>query len=356
MMTSSSPRQHSPTPLRIGIIGAGYAGRTVHIPAWAGVPESAVVALCDPDPAALAAASALAPGAALCADYRALLQRAPHDLDAVSICTPNVSHFPVALAALHAGVHVYCEKPLCTSPADLRALGAAADERGLVLAVRHQLRFESGIEAARARVAMLGPLHTIRVCARRRDRIPTTPGLTDAALSGGGAALDLGVHVLDLALWMSGLTGPAAVAGARVMGRARDDYGRGRVPGYRNAWGAWDATRFSVEDTASARITLVGGLTIALECAWACEAEVDSDEVGTWCEFTGPAGTYRWTASTSSTRETANPNPDFTAFVGACRSETPFPLAWREALASIELLDAFYRSVREGREVEVVSK
>jgi len=339
-------------PLRVGVIGAGYAGRMAHLPAWARVPGAAVVAVCDPDPAARAAAAPLAPGAASFTDHRALL-RGAHGLDAVSVCTPNASHHEVALAALRAGAHVLCEKPLCANPADLRALGAEAEARGLVLAVRHQLRFAPGLAASRARLASLGPLHTIRACARRRDRIPTTPGLTDAALSGGGAALDLGVHVLDLALWLAGLADSAAVAGARVTGRARDDYGRGRVPGYRNAWGPWDLSRFSVEDTASARFTLAGGVTIALECAWACEAAVDADEVGTWCEFTGSHGTWRWNALSSPTREAANPDPDFNAFAESCRSGIPFPVSWREALASLELLDAFYRSVREGREVEV---
>src|SRR5690606_796721 len=214
--------------LRIGIVGTGFVGRAVHLPAWASVPGAHVVAVCDADPVARdLVASRLAPGVRLVADYRDLLASG---VDAVSICTPNLLHAPIALEALRAGAHVFVEKPLAVAPADIRALGAEAEARGRVLAVRHQLRFTAGAEAARARARELGPIRRIRARALRRDRIPTTPGLTDAAQAGGGAALDLGVHVLDMALWLADRLSGAAVAGARVTGMVNAAYGRGETP------------------------------------------------------------------------------------------------------------------------------
>src|SRR5690606_37900506 len=158
-------------------------------------------------------------------EHRALLDAG---VDAVSVCAPNLAHADIVRDALRAGAHVFVEKPLATTPATVRALGMEAEERGLVLAVRHQLRFGAAAASARERATRLGPVRAIRACALRRDRIPTTPGLTDAALAGGGAALDLGSHVLDMALWLAGI-GADAVESARVAGSAGDAYGRGEV-------------------------------------------------------------------------------------------------------------------------------
>ncbi len=332
-------------PLRIGVVGAGFAGRTAHLPAWARVPDATVVAVCDVDAAARARAASLVPGARLFEDHRDLLA---FGVDAVSVCTPNVSHFPIARAALEAGVHAFVEKPVCVTPAEVRALGEAADARGLVLMARHQLRFDPEAEAACARVASLGRILRVNARALRRDRIPTTCGLTDAALAGGGAALDLGVHALDMALWLLGF--PSAV-GARVSATTRNVYGRGEVAGYRNHWGDWDRAGFSVEDGASAVVTFTNGVTLSLECAWA--GEWSEAEEGTRCELVGEADTLSWSAAAPHSRRPSPSPPDFTAFVAACRSGAPSPIPWRETLASIEILEALYRSAQAGREVEI---
>jgi predicted dehydrogenase len=331
--------------MRIGIIGAGFVGRTVHFPAWGLVPGAAIVAVCDPDPAARADAARLVPGAEGFDDHRALLACG---VDAVSICTPNLSHGTIARDALRAGVHALVEKPVCVTPAEVRTLGAEADARGLVLMARHQLRFDNEAEALRARVADLGPIRQVRARALRRDRIPTTSGLTDAAQAGGGAALDLGVHVLDMALWLMGFP---AIQGATVSATMSGAYGRGEVADYRNHWGDWKCGLFNVEDSATALVTLPQGATISLECAWA--GDFSDAETGTSCELIGEAGTLRWTAPPQTTRRPEIPPPDFTAFAAACRGDLPSPVPWQEALASIEILDALYRSAREGREVVV---
>ena len=328
------------SPLRIGIIGAGFAGRDVHIPAWSRVPGATVVAVCDPDPEVRARVAALLPPSVpVFADHRALLA---HGADAVSVCAPNLAHADVTADALRAGAHAFVEKPLAVTAEDVRRLGAEADTRGRVLAVRHQLRFDPGAEAARARARTIGPVRAIRARALRRDRIPTTPGLTDAALAGGGAALDLGVHVLDMAFWLADI-GSAEVARARVTGSIRADYGRGLIPGYRNAWGDWDVTRFTVEDTASLRAEFPGGAVLSLESAWA--GDFPEDEAGTWVELEGADGTLRWNAPPPDAVRPAGAPPDFLAFAESCRSGAAFPVTWREALPSIELLERFYKSV-----------
>ena len=350
-------REVSAAPFRVGVLGAGFVARGAHLPGWALVPGARVVALCDPDPDALALAGPLAPDAKRHAAPRDLLAE---DLDAVSICAPGAAHFALARDALRAGRHVLCEKPLGVTPGEIRALGAEADARGLVLMVRHQLRFDFAARSARARVRAgdLGAVHHVRARALRRDRIPTTPGLTDAALAGGGAALDLGVHTLDMALWLMDFPRPA-----RVTGTARMVFGRSDIiPGH---WGDWDRGRFSVEDFAAGLVRFESGATLALECAWAGHYAAE----GLSCTLYGDRGSLHWPTGEFVAQGAMlhrempaapavgdAPPPDFAAFAEACRAGGPSPVPWREALASLEIIDALYRSAREGREVDVKSE
>jgi predicted dehydrogenase len=345
-------------PFRVGVIGAGYVARGAHLPGWAAVPGVEVAAVCDPDPAALALATPLVVNACILPDHRALLAE---DLDAVSICAPGAAHFGLARDALRAGLHVLCEKPLCVTAAEAEALGREANARGLVLMTRHQLRFDAPARLARGRVRAgdLGVVHHVRARALRRDRIPTTPGLTDAALAGGGAALDLGVHALDMALWLMDFP---SEAGARVTGAARTVFGRtGGIPGH---WGDWDRARFSVEDFAAGLVHFGNGVTLALECAWAGHY---ADE-GMECALFGDRGSLHWPTGEFVSqgpmlhRESPAipgtgiaPPPDFLAFHEACLSGGPSPVPWHEATASLRIIEALYRSARDGREVEVRS-
>lgn len=337
---SAAPPAARGRAFRVGVIGTGFAARNAHLPGWADVSGVELAALCDPDPAALAAASRLAPAARVFADHRDVLALG---LDAVSIAAHNAAHFPIARDALRAGIHVLCEKPLCVSPAEVRALGMEADARGLVLMARHQLRFGERARAVRAQVRAghLGALHHARVRAIRRDRIPTVPGLIDIALAGGGAAIDLGVHVLDMALWL--LDFPRAL---RVTGSVRTDFGHleDGKKGITGRWGAWDHARFSVEDSASGLIHLENGATLALECAWAGHHEREGLDVTLF----GDKASLYWSAE-----ERVPSHPDFAAFLEACRGGGASPVPWREALGSVEIIDALYRSAREGREAGI---
>jgi predicted dehydrogenase len=348
---ASSPPRPDPA-FRVGIVGTGFIARQAHIPAWNALPGARVTALCDIDPESLEAAGREAPGAARFADYRALLEA---DVDAVAICTSNAAHFPVALAALLAGKHVLCEKPLGISAAEAGSLGEVADARGLVLMAQHQLRFAGPALAARAcvRAGKVGTVHHARARALRRDRVPTSPGLIERDLAGGGAVLDLGVHALDLALWLMDF--PRAV---RVSGSVRTNFARGtRIAGH---WGEWDRSRFSVEDFGTGLVHFENGATLMLECAWVGHHGED----GLDCELFGEAGNLRWPSGelfsqgASFTREALAPpvaeEPHAAAIRAFHRAATEggeSPVPWREARASLAILEALYASARDGREV-----
>ncbi len=329
----------SSSSLRLGVIGTGHVARRAHLPAWTTLPDAELVALCDTDPEALDAAQRCIPQRSLPAfdNARDLLAA---DMDAVSVCTPNMAHFPIVLAALEAGKHVLCEKPLCVTADEVKALGAAADKRGLILMVRHPLRFgtsaREAIESMRAGAA--GEVRHVRVRALRRDRIPTLPGLIDRTLAGGGVALDLGVHALDMALWLMDFPRVTAVTGT-----VQTRYGRD--PDFVGRWGGWDRARFTVEDTASGHVRFDNGVTLSIECAWA--GDFDPAEEGLSCTVSGDRGTVHWAAG-----ESPEPSqPDFAAFLAAIRTGGPSPVSWREALPSIAILEGLYRSAQNGREV-----
>jgi predicted dehydrogenase len=195
--------------LRGAVIGAGGVARLRHIPAFeeaARLGLAELVAICDPVEAALHAAGDECGVADLSLDYRDVLAR--DDIDVVTIATPNSWHEPIAIAALEAGKHVMCEKPLALSLAEARRMTAAARASGRVTAVNHRYRW---IPAARYlnELVASGEAGEIRQIflnyfnASVAD--PSTPlQWRQTRAEGGGLLGDLGSHLIDLSLWLLG--------------------------------------------------------------------------------------------------------------------------------------------------------
>jgi predicted dehydrogenase len=192
-------------PVRVGVIGAGAVAVGRHLPAYAEARTAGgaeIVAVCDVDPVRAAAAAAAFGIPAVDTDDRALLGRP--EVEAVSICTPNALHYTAAMAALAAGKHVLCEKPLAMTLPEARAMAALAAERGLVTVVNFRYRW---IPAARfvtdlVAAGALGRLyHGVFHYFTGWLADPATPGAwrTSRALAGSGALGDLGSHLIDLA-------------------------------------------------------------------------------------------------------------------------------------------------------------
>jgi predicted dehydrogenase len=129
-------------PVRIGVIGAGHWGPN-HIRVFSQLRDSMVTAVADLDPKRLSAIAAQFPEVAGLTDYRELVARP--DVDAVVVCVPTRKHFEVAKAALEAGKHVQCEKPLTAETAESEELAALADKKKLVLMTGHVFLFNHGI-------------------------------------------------------------------------------------------------------------------------------------------------------------------------------------------------------------------
>jgi predicted dehydrogenase len=190
---------------RAGIIGAGFMG-TVHahaVRAAGGVVSR--VAGRTPEEAERAAARLLAVDVAASVDELVTAD----DVDAVHVCTPNHTHVALAEAALRAGKHVVCEKPLATSPEDAGRLVEAATQAGVIAAVPFVYRFYPAVREARARIAdgEAGPLWLLHG-SYLQDWLAgahATNWRVDPALGGGSRAFgDIGVHWCDLMEFTTG--------------------------------------------------------------------------------------------------------------------------------------------------------
>jgi predicted dehydrogenase len=186
--------------LRTALIGLGRMGRT-HLDALDRVGGIDVVALAEPSPAAMELAAARRPKAAQYQDVAGAL--AHPGLEACIVATPTPSHPEIVAAALDAGLHVLCEKPLSLDPAAGDALGPLAAGRGLVLQIGFWRRFSPPWRAAKEGIDR-GEIGTpLYVRLAQWDSDPPPPAFCDPAVSG-GLAVDCGVHEYDLAEWLTG--------------------------------------------------------------------------------------------------------------------------------------------------------
>ncbi|MEA3002851.1 MAG: hypothetical protein QOH81_1639 [Sphingomonadales bacterium] len=239
---------------RLGFAGTGWIGRH-RMAAMLATGLVDAVAYCEPDDAAAAEALKQAPGARRVASLDALLETAP---DGVVIATPSALHAEQSIRALGAGAAVFCQKPLGRNALEVAEVLRAAEAAGRLLGVDMSYRHASAMKAVRelVRSGALGRIHAVNLVFHNAYG-PDKPWFFDPALSGGGCLIDLGIHLVDLALWT--LSFPE-VEGATCRLSAK---GRPLLPG-------------GVEDHAVALLDLEGGTTVQLACSWHLSAGQDA--------------------------------------------------------------------------------
>lgn len=246
----------APRAPRLGFLGVGWIGRhRLGAIVGAGAAEAAVVA--DAAPEAARAAAAALPGCAVEGSLEALLA---HDLDGVVIATPSALHAEQAVRALERGVAVFCQKPLGRTAAEARRVVEAARAADRLLGVDLSYRHVAGMERVRALVqeGALGEVFAVHL-AFHNAYGPDKAWFYDARRSGGGCLVDLGIHLVDLALWVLGFPPVEAVSSSMRAGGRRV---RGRRTG-------------EVEDYAAAQLELGGGAVVQLACSWRLAAGQD---------------------------------------------------------------------------------
>jgi len=241
---------------RIGFLGVGWIGRH-RMAAMLETGDVTAAAISDPSPEMIAAASTSAPDAAVVDSLEAMLALG---LDGVVIASPSALHAEQAVKALEAGAAVFCQKPLGRDAAEAARVVAAARAADRLLSVDFSYRYTAGMTriAELVRSGTLGDVYAVDLTFHNAYG-PDKPWFYDRAQSGGGCVMDLGVHLVDLALWVLGF--PAAA---------------GAVQSSLFAAGKPLVTLDRVEDYAVASITLATGTVIRLTCSWRLHAGQDA--------------------------------------------------------------------------------
>lgn len=229
-----------------------------------GLVEAAAIA--DPSPEMRLAALEMAPAAAVVDGLDELLTQ---DLDGLVIASPSALHAEQSIRALEAGVAVFCQKPLGRTAGEVGAVIEAARRADRLLGVDLSYRSTTGMQRIREaiRAGQLGRVFAADLTFHNAYG-PDKPWFYDPALSGGGCVIDLGVHLVDLAMWALGFPEVARVDSHLLAGGEE----------------LRDATT-RCEDYAVATITLEGGAVIRLACSWRLpagqEAVIAADFYGT---------------------------------------------------------------------------
>ncbi|HEX2685855.1 MAG TPA: Gfo/Idh/MocA family oxidoreductase [Kofleriaceae bacterium] len=241
---------------RLGFLGVGWIGRH-RLEAIARNGCADIVAIADPSPERRDAALAVAPAATPCEHLGQLLEQ---PLDGIVIATPSALHAEHCLAALGHGLAVFCQKPLGRTAAETEQLVAAARDANCLLAVDLSYRHTAAIQRIREvlRTGGIGQVFAVDLVFHNAYG-PDAAWFYDKAASGGGCVIDLGIHLVDLALWL--LEFPAVEA---VDSRL---YRRG-VP--------LSAGDSRVEDFAAVQLRLAGGVIVRLACSWRVSAGRDA--------------------------------------------------------------------------------
>ncbi|RCW49412.1 Gfo/Idh/MocA family protein [Paenibacillus prosopidis] len=257
--------------IRIGIIGAGNIGG-VHAGEFSKLTDLCEITAITDAYLPLAEEKAKQYSIANVAASPEELIRRP-DVDAVIIGVPNQFHAPLAIQAIDAGKHVLLEKPMGINGDAARQILKASQASNSVVMVGHQMRWESVPMQIKEQVdrGELGKIYTAKTGWFRRKGIPGWgTWFTQMDQSGGGPLIDIGVHMLDLALYLMGNPKPVSVYGATYaeFGPSRKGIG---------TWGKpnWNGT-YDVEDLATALIKMEDGSTLSLEVSWAVHMDTDN--------------------------------------------------------------------------------
>jgi len=272
--------------LRIGIVGLGFIGTQKHLVGLSQhFDKCEIVGFCDfqLDRAQAAKDEYGSPDSYVTTDYRDLLN--DPSIDVIHVCTWNVSHCEITCAALEAGKHVLCEKPMAVTGADARTMVETAKRTGKKLSVGFQYRFRKESQFLRNVVdeGRLGEIYAAKAHAVRRRGVPTWGVFTDKEKQGGGPLIDLGGHAIDLALWYMDNYELASVTG--VVNYKLGDKPEG------NMAGPWDPATYTVEDSAFGFVTFTNGASLFVEAAWALNVQESREACVTLCGTDGGADT-----------------------------------------------------------------
>ena len=245
--------------VKIGIVGAGKICQGPHMGAYDKINNAEIVAICDIDENKLNNLKNRYPNAHYYTDYKEMIEN--EELDAVDICTPNNYHSIVAIYALNKGLNVICEKPDAINASEAEKMKEAAEKSGKTLMVIRNNRYRPSTKYLKKYIAdgKMGEIYAGRCGWIRRRGIPGWGGwFTDKEQSGGGPLIDLGVHIIDLAMYLMGNPKPVTVSGSTYLKFPHTSH-----------------SKIDVEDLAMGFIRFDNGACLQIEFSWASNIECD---------------------------------------------------------------------------------
>lgn len=363
--------------LRVGIIGCGGIANQKHFPALKkNAALNDMIAFCDIDEerAVKAAAEFGSAEAKVYTDYHELL--ANSEVDVIHICTPNVSHSEIAIAAFAANKHVYCEKPMSHNSDEADKMVAAWKASGKKFTVGYQNRFRPDVQSLHAACESgdLGEIYYGKAHAIRRRGVPTWGVFMDKEKQGGGPLIDIGTHALDITLWCMNNYDVD-----RVSGSVFHKLGSLQQATEGNLFGPWDPETYEVEDSAMGFIKMKNGATINLEASWAINLLESKEASTTLCGTLAGAEIHSGMSYSKNEliynrgrkgqlmEERLSPVGGVAYFGGgggeegsidakqwleAILNDTQPLVKPEEALAVTKVLDAIYKSAKENKEIQ----
>jgi predicted dehydrogenase len=346
--------------LKVGIIGLGGIA-TTHVPGWQASPYAEVVAGSDVRPEVFETWKQKYGMQRFYKDFNELI--ADPQIDIIDICSPNMFHADQAIAALNAGKHVICEKPLAPTPAEIERMIAARNRSGKLLMTAQHFRFRGVSQAVKAEIdsGVLGNVYHARAWWLRRCLLPNGATFIHKSSSGGGPTIDIGVHILDLTLWLMGHPKPVSVSGVTKAALAHHE----------GAFTMWGRQRvldgMDVEDFAAAFVRFENGASLMLEVSWLLH-HPSNEETKVW--LYGTEGGLEWPAATlatshyatqqlltttlGATADTMEPHAlECVEFAKAAAEGLPSPVPAEQSLMVQSILDGIYRSQETGAEVRL---
>ncbi len=331
-------------PIRMAVIGVGSVAQVFHLPIISAMEEIELAGVADVDSYKVGriAEKYSVPGFV---DSENLLRTLRPDV--VIICTPTISHLPLALAALQSGSHVILEKPATRDLDETKRLASLTHERNLLTLVAMNHRFRQDVFVLRnfLKSGELGEIWRVRAgWLKRISEWDNNSWRDQKKISGGGVLLDLGLQMLDFIYWL--LNMPEA---KRIVGFA-----------------SHQSLQREVEDTATVTIIFEGGTMLNLDCSWGLMAEGDL----AYAHFEGTNGSARLNPLVlhkTLQGELVNVTPVKSAdpwdlfrasfeaqlhhFVRALRGEVEPVSTIDEAVKVMSLIELIYQSVENGREI-----
>lgn len=332
-----------PSDSKIALVGAGAIAQLAHLPVLAKIKGATLVAICDNDGVKAGALAQRLGVPDVFTDIDELFEL--HNLDAVIVATPNHLHEPHVLRALRARVHVLCERPLSLTSGGVSRILAAAQKAGRMVVVGNNHRFRSDVQQL-SRFLQGGELG--KIVGMRGGQYQFKAGLqgwrSRKAEAGGGAFLEHGYQLLDLALWLTDFPEPVRVSAHMDKPRAG-----------------------AVEDTMLVHLECEGGINFSFDVNW---AYVGQDERW-WFEVLSTRGSARLaplrvvkdlngrptnvSPTGAAARESAfiqSYRAELAHFVSMLREESPYE-APDDQLKVMRVVEAIYRSAEEGREIRL---